>query len=162
MKKIYLLILIAAFLLASITVAAQTGNAPVKVPEDIKEMTEKIGYSYGLCPEILQAIAFYESSFRPEAKNGTCIGLMQINEPFHRERMNRLGVTDLYDPYQSILMAADYIMELKELHHDIAIVLMAYNGFRKPAEYAERTGQISDYASKVLELSAQLERYHGK
>jgi hypothetical protein len=42
--------------------------------------------------------------------------------------MARLGVTDLYDPEQSMRVAADYLVELFERHCDVGLVLMIYNG----------------------------------
>ena len=38
------------------------------------EYTEEIGQQYGICPELLQAIAERESSLRIYATNGTCKG----------------------------------------------------------------------------------------
>ena len=41
--------------------------------------------------------------------------------------MERLGVSDLYDPYGNILVATDYLVELFEKHGDIGLSLMIYN-----------------------------------
>jgi len=156
------IILGVALLYGMVPVFAGESKNLVKVPEKIVEISEIIGTEYGIAPELLQAVAFKESSFRPRVTNGTCIGLMQINEPFHRERMERLGVTDLFDPEQNMRVAADYIIELKRKYHCVGIVLMRYNGIRNPEAFIERTGRLSDYAESVLELSAALERENGE
>ncbi len=163
-KKILhtVMVLAASLFLIMVPVQASAGQAQIKVPEKIIKLSEQIGKEYNICPELLQAMAFKESTFRPKAENGTCIGLMQINEPFHRERMDKLGINDLYDPKQNMIMAADYLIELFEKHEDIGIVLMVYNGSKNPEEYVTRTGKLSDYAEQVLELSAVLEEQHGK
>lgn len=76
--------------------------------------------------------------------------------------MAKLGVTDLYNPYQSMKVAADYLSELHGQYQDIAVSLMVYNGDSSYKEVLDGTGEISAYAEDILELSAQLEVEHGK
>lgn len=114
-----------------------------------------------ICPELVEAIIESESSWNPKAQNGDCIGLMQVSESWHRDRMERLGVTDLEDPYDNILIGVDYLSELFEQYEDVGAVLMKYNGDSCLPEYLE-TGEMSKYAEKILIRSAELERIHGK
>ena len=86
---------------------------------------------------------------------------MQIYEKYHTDRMTRLGVTNLYDERSNILVGTDYIRELFEKYNDVATVLMVYHG-EKNAVQKGNNGQISDYASSILERSAELERLNGK
>lgn len=114
------------------------------------------GEKYGICPELLIAIAEQESSGNPKATNGGCKGLMQIYEKYHKDRMKKLGVTDLFDERSNILVATDYISELTEDYEDAADLLAVYNGDR-------RAGQVfTEYAQEILERSAELERANGK
>ena len=139
-------------------------NAKLHEPilsDEIVSMCDEIGQDYGICSELLQAIIERESTGNPLAKNGTCIGLMQISERWHLDRMERLGVTDLYDPYSNILVGADYLMELAEKHEDVALVLSIYHGESKAFENS-RKGIISSYAKWILERSEELERERGK
>ena len=114
-----------------------------------------------ICPELVEAAIEDESSWNPKAKNGDCIGLMQVSESCHRDRMARLGVTDLTDPYDNILVGVDYLSELFERYEDVGAVLMKYNGDSRLPEYLE-TGEMSEYAEKILTRAAELERMHGK
>lgn len=114
-----------------------------------------------ICPELVEAIIESESSWDPYARNGDCIGLMQVSESWHKDRMARLGVADLTDPYDNILAGVDYLAELFERYEDVGAVLMKWNGDSRLSEYME-TGELSEYAGKVLERSAELERLHGK
>ena len=123
--------------------------------------TEEIGAEYGICPELLQAIVFYESSNNPNARNGKCVGYMQISEKWHGDRMDRLGVKSLTDGYGNILVGADYLAELAGKYEDIPLALMKYNG-DADAEQLYAAGEMSDYAKKILDLSTELERLHGK
>lgn len=129
--------------------------------EDVIRYTEKIGSKYGICPELLQAIVFYESSNNPLVKNGNCIGYMQINKNYHKDRMDRLGVIDLTDGYNNILAGSDYLIELAEEYEDIPLVLMKYNGDSR-ADKLHKEGKMSNYAKNILDLSVKLERLHEK
>lgn len=122
---------------------------------------EEAGRMYGISPEFLMAVAQRESSGIPNAENGSCKGLMQVDTRFHSERMARLGVGDIYDPYGNVLVATDYFAELFEEYGDPAFVLDVYNG-NSAAEYNYKNGIVSSYAGWILERSAELEREHGK
>lgn len=136
--------------------------APIKVPEEVRQASAELGSMYNICPELLQAMCFKESSFDPYAENGGCIGVMQIDPEWHGERMERLGVKDLTDTRGNMLVGADYLSELAGRYEDIGIVLMAYNGDSSIWDVMDGTAGISRYASEILALSAELERGNGK
>ena len=131
------------------------------VSNEVKQICNEIGNQYGICPELLIAIIEKESAGNPNAENNGCKGLMQIYEKYPTDRMTRLGVTNLYDERSNILVGTDYIRELFEKYNDVATVLMVYHG-EKNAVQKGNNGQISDYASSILERSAELERLNGK
>lgn len=116
---------------------------------------------YCICPELVMAIIEHESGGRTDAINGDCKGLMQINEPYHLDRLQRLGATDLYNPYENILVGVDYLAELAAEYEDITLVLDIYSGNSKAFQNYEN-GIVSDYAEEILERTAELERLHGK
>lgn len=127
---------------------------------DYEKYIESVCREYFVCPELVEAIIFVESSWTETATNHDCIGLMQINGKVHKGRMAHLAVTDLKDGEQNILVGVDYLAELFEKYEDVVMVLDAYNGnLRKESWYLSHT---SSYANKVLKLSAELEEKHGK
>lgn len=128
--------------------------------ETIIELTERVAEIYPICPELLQAIIFYESSNNVNARNGSCVGSMQVNEKYHAKRASKLGVS-LYDPYGNILTGTDYLMELIVEYGEVGAALMVYNGSSDALERAE-SGNLTSYAKKILDLSEKLERLHGK
>lgn len=129
--------------------------------DEIISYCDDIGQEYCIAPELLESIIITESMGKADAENDGCIGLMQINEKWHKDRMKHLMVDDLYDPYSNILVGADYIMELADKYGDVALVLMVFHGEKEALEKNEQ-GIISDYAKEILERSEFLEREHGK
>ncbi len=139
----------------------QAESADTFIPQEYAVYCEEIGGAYGICPELLEAIMESESSGNPGAQNGNCKGLMQINLLYHRDRMERLGVSDIYNARGNILLAADYLAELFREYGDIGTVLMIYNGSRDAVSRGERA-DYTDYALNIMKRSEQLERQHRK
>lgn len=127
-------------------------------------ITEEVGALYDICPELLQALVERESTFYINATNGSCKGLAQISTRWHTERMERLGVTDIYEPYGNILVAADYLRELFDEREDddVYYVLMRYNMAIDTANQLYAAGEITDYARSIVKRAMELERLHGK
>lgn len=141
--------------------ALNAESAETYISSECMQYCQEIGMAYGICPELLEAIMESESSGNPQAQNGNCKGLMQINETYHKERMQRLGISDIYDARGNILLAADYLTELFKKYEDIGTVLMVYNGSSDALERGERADYTA-YAQKIIKRSQELERLHGK
>ena len=142
------------------TIRLSAGDRECVLSEDVQGYCEEIGELYGVCPELLMSIIEHESSGNQYAENGSCKGLMQVSVRWHSDRMEKLGVTDIYDEYGNILVATDYIAELREDYEEVSYVLDVYNGNSK-ATYNYENGILSVYAKCVLERSAELERLRG-
>ncbi len=136
--------------------------APIDAPEEVKRISIELGEQYNMCPEVIQATCFKESSFDPRAENGSCIGIMQVNPEWHVDRMARLGVLDLYDTRSCMLVGVDYLAELVSKYEDISVALMKYNGDSNADGLLAGNGDVSEYADKILCISAELERENGK
>ena len=131
------------------------------VSNEVKQICNEIGNQDGICPELLIAIIEKESAGNPNAENNGCKGLMQISERWHTGRMAEIGADDIWSETDNIHIGANYLHELFSRYEDVALVLMVYNGESDAAEKAEN-GYISDYARKILDRSAELERWKGK
>lgn len=129
-----------------------------ELPEDFKQ-------SGGMLPEAVQVYIFClcrknnvefekvlavietESGYRWDAESSAAYGYMQIVPACHYDRMERLGVYDIKDPYQNIQTGIDYLAEM----------LKRYDGDYKKALTAYRwgaTGAYRDYFSKGQESCA--------
>lgn len=155
-------IAVALFLTISATEVAYAADKDTYISEEVKEACIKYGKEYNICPELLMAMCEKESSGRANAVNGPCKGLLQVNENVHKERMERLGATDLYDIESNVKVAADYLLELFRENEDIYLVLMKYNMGDAAAERLYDQGIYSKYAVSITERSEELERIHEK
>lgn len=133
------------------------------IPEEISSYAEIIGNEFNICPELLVAIAFYESSYDPEVTNGNCKGLMQVNPTVHQLRFEEAGwsTSDWDNAYINMYIAADYLSELFEQYEDVGIVLGIYHGESNAIEKG-KDGNLSSYTKKILKRSQELEEAHGK
>ena len=115
---------------------------------------------HNISPSIVIAMIERESDYTADAigDNGKSFGLMQIQKHYHQERMNRLGCTDLLDPFQNVTVGIDILAELIEKNSDLYWVLMAYNGGQSYANRNMNSGIYSDYAIEVVARASELEK----
>lgn len=123
--------------------------------EDFRKEFLEICYEYDEQPEVVLAVIYAESRFNPKAENEICKGMMQIYEKCHTDRMEKLGVSDLYDPLQNIKVGVDYLAELQSDGNGLKYALMVYNGDSKAKE-SLRTGKYSYYANSVVEYAENI------
>lgn len=157
MRKLFALVVSAGVLLTIMPMQTSAGR-------DYLPICNEIGEKYGICPELIQAIVEKESNYNENAVSSHgAIGLMQVIPRWNQDRMDRLGVTDLTDPYQNILCGTDLISELADKYEDLYLVLMCYNqGEYGGAIEQWENGQYSDYAVSIVERAAELEETHRK
>jgi soluble lytic murein transglycosylase-like protein len=132
----------------------------VPLSHDIQDHIFEVCDEYGIAPALVIAMIAQESDFRAGevGDDGSSTGLLQVQQKWHQERMDRLGCDNLLDPYQNITVAVDYIAELKDINPDLYWVLMAYNGGFRYADKRMESGEYSDYAVEVTQYAAELER----
>lgn len=135
----------------------------LRFPE-IFDLCQQMQSEYGISATMLYAIIEHESMFDPGAVNGRCLGLCQVSDRWHQERMTKAGVTDLFDPAGNIRVASDYLQELfqeserKGYGDDAYYVLMRYNMETETAESLYAQGKISFYASDIMKESDLIQR----
>jgi soluble lytic murein transglycosylase-like protein len=101
--------------------------------------------------ELALAVIWRETNFKNiSGDSGNSTGYMQVQWRWHKDRMERLGVVDLKDPYGNFLVGCDYLAELLAYDRGIEWALMAYNGGPVYANYMAEAGEVSPYARAVL------------
>ena len=132
----------------------------VPLSEELQLHIFKECEKHNIAPAIILAMIERESNYKADVigDNGKSFGLMQIQPKWNQERMNRLGCTDLLDPFQNVTVGIDIVAELKEMNSDIYWVLMAYNGWTEYATKRMESGNISEYALGIVEMASEIER----
>lgn len=110
-----------------------------ELPEEYKEkgyFPEKMQiYTRCLCKQndvpyaLVLAIIEHESGYVYDktGDGGESKGYMQIYEKWHTDRMERLGCTDLMNPYQNVRVGIDFLSYLLEKYGTVQDALAAYN-----------------------------------
>lgn len=129
----------------------------LQVPDEIKIVCSKYGNEYGIEPELLEAIAWRESRFVANmvSENGSCKGVMQVNDQIHKERIEKLAVKDIYDIDENIHVAADYLAELLKDNPSIEYALARYHGESRP-EKVLNGAKPSNYVKQIQRVAKAL------
>lgn len=139
-------------------VAEKTAEPVIKLYYDVPLDYELQDFITTLCeehhidPAVVIAMIKRESSFQADAigDGGYSLGLMQIQPYWHQARMDRLGCTDLLEPYQNVTVGVDLLAYLIDSYGgDVGKALTAYNR-------GSYSGYISNYATAVLATSEYL------
>lgn len=130
----------------------------IPLDEDLQDYILEVCHDYGVNHLIVLGMIEKESTFGPNVigDNGEAFGLMQIQPKWHQERMVRLGVTDILDPYQNVLVGVDYFAEMLSYDRGIAWALMAYNGGTTYANELTNEGVISSYVTDVFDNAGRI------
>lgn len=130
----------------------------VKLSAEMQQWIMSYAYERHISPFIVFAIIEKESDYDADAVGdaGESIGLMQIQEKWHQERMEELGLSNLWDSQQNIQVGIDYLMELLGENPDMEWVLNAYNGGRTYADRKKDTH--TEYATYILTRASELEK----
>lgn len=132
----------------------------VPMDHDLQDYIFDICEDYDVAPELIVSMIYHESRFHADSvatsDSGCAYGLMQIMPRWHQARMERLGCSDLLDPYQNILVGVDLIAENIRSGRGVEWALMAYNGGSAYADRKASEGLVSDYAASVIDYAKDL------
>lgn len=138
-----------------LTAIALTLMPVSSLANDYSEYIESIATEYDIPAELITAVIETESQFNEDAKNGNCVGLMQVNPRWQKERMKELGVDDLKNPHANILVGTDYLVDLINDYETVENALTIYNMGNKGIELVKR-GKTSKYARTIVKRTEEL------
>lgn len=111
---------------------------------------------YGACVEhevdfaLMLALIEQETNFQNvKGDGGDSEGFCQVQNRWHADRMEELGVTDLMDPESNFRVACHFLRELMDRYGNVEDALTAYNSGRPGS---------SGYSRSVME---KMEKYYG-
>ena len=129
------------------------------VPLNHDTQAQVLGWceEYGVPYSVALAVIEAESSFRPDAENGSCYGYMQINSINKSWLFQEIGVTNLEDPLQNLHSGIYMLGDLYGKYCDWHKVLVCYNCGETGAynHYFSQGLTSSGYSRHVMELEAK-------
>lgn len=158
MRRMTIAVIIAVLLFVGFAMIAKAGSDH---QGDWQEYIEQLCEDKDISPELVEALIEHESTWNPEAVNGNCIGLMQVDKSIYKDL---IGSRNLTDPYDNIQIGVEVLEELIHKYGEVAPALMFYNaGYSESyGIVAYNAGTISNYAEWILNRAEELERLHGK
>lgn len=127
----------------------------IPLDKDLQRHITEICDVNDIDPKLVFAVIERESQYNPNVigDSGESFGLMQVQPKWHEARMERLGVTDLLDPYQNVLVGIDYLAECVREYKTVEDALTVYNaGANGAYELYFSKGIVSPYALDVMEI----------
>lgn len=123
-----------------------------ELPYELQEYTYYICKAYYIDFNFVMALMFTESSFKTDVVSSTNdYGLMQINACNHKVLEDKLGITDIMEPYQNIRAGLYILRGLFEKYDDASRVCMAYSLGEYGASVLWDKGVYStSYSNKIL------------
>lgn len=113
----------------------------VPMDRELQDMLRAACEESGIDMELALAVISRESSYtNATGDGGESAGYMQVQEKWHAERMERLGVEDLRDPAGNFRVGCDFIAEL----------LAKYPKAEALTFYNSGTVGVSEYALDVM------------
>lgn len=145
---------------AAVPEAAPEEPAPLlpDVPLD-PELLETVAEAcarYNVPLEIALGVMETESCYQPDAVNGPCVGLYQINTEYAAAYIDALGVTDIAEPAQNIECGVWYLGQLLQKHGDTDLALMHYNLGNMADELWAAGVRSTAYTDKVNAAAGQI------
>lgn len=135
-----------------------------ELPECMQKFTYIICNQNGVDYALVLAMIEVESGYKWDAESPEgSKGYMQVNVKWHEDRMNRLNVNNVKNPYFNIMVGVDYLAELQGRFDTEAEVLTAYNyGVTGAYEYVWNKGLTeTEYSKAVQQAKERIEKQLG-
>lgn len=119
---------------------------------------------YGVDYETVLAIIEKDSGYKWDAKSAVAYGYMQIIPEYHYDRMDRLHVSDIRDPYGNIRTGIDYLAELLEKYggnYDKALTAYRWGVTGAYTDYFSAGQESSAYSEEITEIADRIRERTG-
>lgn len=139
----------------------KTGYLPEKMQIYIRCLCKQYDVPYALVLAMIERESGYV--FDAVGDDGNSIGYMQVYEKWHIDRMERLGVNDLKNPYHNVLVGIDFLSYLLEKYGTVQDALAAYNyGERGAREHLWNNGiYVYSYNRQIMQRMKEIEEVVG-
>lgn len=151
------------------------GWVPYQIPAEFERMGGELPecmqqFIYIICNQngvdyaLVLAMIEVESGYKWDADSTEgSKGYMQVNVKWHKDRMDRLNVDNVQNPYFNIMVGVDYLAELQGRFDTEAEVLTAYNyGVTGAYKYVWNKGLTeTEYSRTVQQVKSRIEAQLG-
>lgn len=139
----------------------KTGYLPEKMQIYIRCLCKQYDVPYALVLAMIERESGYV--FDAVGDDGNSIGYMQVYEKWHIDRMERLGVNDLKNPYHNVLVGIDFLSYLLEKYGTVQDALAAYNyGESGAREHLWNNGiYVYSYNRQIMQRMKEIEEVVG-
>lgn len=112
-----------------------------KEQEYLQSACEEFDVPYAIVLGLIEKETMFQNVV---GDDGASAGYMQIQQKWHLDRMERLGVKDLLEPRGNFRVGCDFLAECYAKYNNWSVALTVYNMGCNP-------GYITDYAKEVME-----------
>ena len=139
----------------------KTGYLPEKMQIYIRCLCKQYDVPYALVLAMIERESGYV--FDAVGDDGNSIGYMQVYEKWHIDRMERLGVNDLKNPYHNVLVGIDFLSYLLTKYGTVQDALAAYNyGESGAREHLWNNGiYVYSYNRQIMQRMKEIEEVVG-
>lgn len=136
------------------------GELPECIQQFIYIICNQNGVDYALALAIIEVESGYK--WDADSTEGSK-GYMQVNVKWHEDRMDRLNVDNVQNPYFNIMVGVDYLAELQGRFDTEAEVLTAYNyGVTGAYKHVWNKGLTeTEYSRAVQQVKERIEKQLG-
>lgn len=140
---------------------ADAGYLPEKMQIYIRCLCKQYDVPYALVLALIEHESEYV--FDAVGDGGNSKGYMQVYEAYHTDRMERLGVNDLMNPYHNVLVGIDFLSYLLEKYGTVQDALAAYNyGETGAREHLWNNGiYVYSYNREIMQRMKEIEEVVG-
>ena len=120
----------------------------IKLSRELQDTLRGVCEETGVPFKLALSVIWKETNYRNvKGDSGKSHGYMQVQPRWHKDRMKKLGVTDLMDPESNFRVGCDFLAELLD-RYPVVYALSYYNSGK---------AKVSAYAEKVLDYMETLQ-----
>lgn len=134
--------------------APPAANPGIDLPAEVQGWCEQAAAESGIDKNPLEGLVWVESKGTVGAKNGSYIGLTQLNPKNFRDAMASLGITDPNDGLSNVRICAYSLSQWMQKYGNLNIALDCWHRGEGKAAAANRTEGTS-YTRMIMEKASQ-------
>lgn len=131
------------------------GNFPQEVQSYLWSQCKERGIDYYIAVALIERESGYRSNATGDS--GDSKGYMQVQEKWHKKRMEEEAVADLYNPYENISVGLNFLEELYSKYNNWSLALMCYHRGESGAKRLWKNGIYeTEYSAEIQDRAQEI------